>query len=109
MERTGYASGEFVWPLGLDPETWRGYRMTPEDVDRPFAEVAPEEIINAMADVAAQGVCTGDEELFRATLAVFGQRRFTGQTTARLDACRDIAVQGSRLIRTETGVWQVGA
>jgi hypothetical protein len=101
--------GEFVWPPGLNPETWRGYRTTPEDVERPLADVAPEEIINAMADVAAQRVCPGDEELFRATLAVFGQRRLTDQATARLQTCRDIAVQASRLIRTETGVWQAGA
>jgi hypothetical protein len=101
--------GEFVWPSGVDPDTWRGYRTTPEDVERPLSDVAPEEIINAMAAVAAERVCTDDEELFRATLALFGQRRLTGPTTARLEPCLDFALRASRLIRTETGTWRAGA
>jgi hypothetical protein len=101
--------GEFVWPSDVDPDTWRGYRTTPEDVERPLSDVAPEEIINAMAAVAAERVCTDNEELFRATLAVFGQRRLTGPTTARLETCLAFALRASRLIRTETGTWRAGA
>lgn len=101
--------GEFVWPTGLDPESWRGYRATPPDVERPLTDVCPEEIINAMAHVCADHVLSDDEGLFRATLAVFGQRRLTGPTTARLDACRDLAIQRSRLVRTASGAWRPAA
>jgi hypothetical protein len=101
--------GDFVWPPELDPKTWRGFRSTPPELDRPLSEVAPEEIINAMAAAAADQYCANDEALFRATLATFGQRRLTGPTTARLEACRDLAVSRSRLIRTERGAWRAGA
>lgn len=101
--------GDFVWPTNLDPTEWRGYRTTPDDVERPLTDVAPEEIVNAMADVAAGSSFANDEELFRATLSLFGQRRLTSQTTARLQECCALAVRDARLIRTEAGGWRTGA
>ncbi|WP_414641202.1 DUF4011 domain-containing protein [Baekduia sp.] len=100
--------GEFAWPADLDPDAWRGYRTTPEEIDRPLSDLAPEEIINAMADVSAHGQVTNEEELFRATLALFGQRRLTGQTTARLQSCLAVAQDASRLVRGDDG-WRAGA
>ena len=101
--------GEFVWPTGVDPEQWRGYRTTPEGVERPLTDVAPEEIINAMAAVAQGRRLASDEDLFRATLGLFGQRRLTSQTTMRLQACSKIAVEDARLVRTDEGGWLAGA
>lgn len=100
--------GDFAWPPDRDPATWRGFRSTPADLDRPLADIAPEEIVNAMAHVAAEQRCSDDESLFRATLAIFGQRRLTGPTTARLTACLHFAEQQSRLIRTGDGLWRPG-
>jgi len=97
--------GAFVWPSGLDPETWRGFRTTPEDLDRPLTDVAPEEIVNAMAHAASEQHCSDDEQLYRATLSMFGQRRLTTQTAARLGACRRLAEARARLVRTERGKW----
>jgi hypothetical protein len=101
--------GDFVWPTSLDPIEWRGYRTTPEGIDRPLTDVAPEEIVNAMAAVAGEYSIASDEELFRATLSLFGQRRLTSQTTARLQECCALAVRHARLIRTEAGGWRAGA
>ena len=103
------ALGTFVWPRHLDLQTWRGFRTTPDDVDRLLPEVAPEEIINAMAYVAAEYRPRDDEELFRSTLSLFGQRRLTGMTTERLEACRDLAVERSRLIFEDGRPWRAGA
>ena len=89
----------------LDADLWRGYRVTTGDVERPLADVAPEEIVNAMADVAARHRCADEEQLFRATLEVFGQRRLTGTTTTRLEACLRLAEGDARLIRGADGSW----
>ncbi|MGY4102499.1 DUF4011 domain-containing protein [Nocardia sp. R16R-3T] len=90
--------GTFVWPHQIDRTTWRGYRATPADLGRPFNEIAPEEIINAMNAVCA-GRELDEESLMRATLAVFNQGRLRGSSRNRLEACIDLAVQNGRLIR----------
>jgi hypothetical protein len=101
--------GEFVWPTGLDKDTWRGYRTTPATIGRPLTDIAPEELINAMADTANTNYYDDEHELYRATMLVFGQRRLTSQTIARLTACRQLAEKRSRLIKTEHGDWRGGA
>jgi hypothetical protein len=101
--------GEFVWPTGLDKDTWRGYRITPATINRPLTDIAPEELINAMAYTANAGRYDDEHELYRATMLVFGQRRLTSQTIARLAACRQLAEERSRLIKTEHGDWRGGA
>ncbi|HEY5429484.1 MAG TPA: DUF3320 domain-containing protein, partial [Solirubrobacteraceae bacterium] len=101
--------GEFVWPSGLDADVWRGYRTTPATVNRPLTDIAPEELINAMADTANASRYVDEHELYRATMLVFGQRRLTSQTIARLAVCRALAEERSRLIKTEHGDWRGGA
>ncbi|WP_210492100.1 DUF4011 domain-containing protein [Patulibacter sp. SYSU D01012] len=100
--------GDFVWPSQIDPATWRGYRATPADMVRPLADIAPEEIVNAMAAVCARSPITSDEQLFRETLAVFGQKRLTGTSQARLARCRDLGLAVSRLV-TDGERWRAGA
>lgn len=90
--------GDFVWPTQLNPTTWRGYRTTPPDLSRPLTHIAPEEIVNAMAAVCARLPIRDDEQLFRETLAVFGQRRLTGTSRTRLETCRDRALSHGRLV-----------
>ncbi|WP_084525968.1 DUF4011 domain-containing protein [Nocardia vaccinii] len=90
--------GAFVWPHQLDRMTWNGYRTTPDEVSRPLGEIAPEEIVNAM-----KAACTGSEldieSLLRATMAIFNQRRLTGPSRERLEACIDLGLTRGRLIR----------
>lgn len=90
--------GDFVWPTQLNRTTWRGYRTTPPDLSRPLTDIAPEEIINAMAAVCARSPIRDDEQLFRETLGAFGQKRLTGTSRARLEMCRDLAMTGGRLV-----------
>lgn len=91
--------GDFVWPTQIGPATWRGYRTTPSDLHRPLSDIAPEEIVNAMAAVCARTPIRDDEQLFRETLAVFGQKRLTGPSQARLARCRDLGLSASRLTK----------
>jgi len=39
---------KFVWPSDLDPATWSEFRPNDSTVDRPFVEICPVEIANAM-------------------------------------------------------------
>jgi hypothetical protein len=100
--------GEFVWPTQLDPTTWRGYRTTPADLVRPLTDIAPEEIVNAMAAVCARSPVRDDEQLFREALAVFGQKRLTTTSQTRLERCRDLGVAASRLV-ADGERWRAGA
>ena len=59
--------GTFVWPSDVDRTQWNGFRTTPSGFFRPLDEVAGEEIINALAFVARNGVCDL-EQLMRETL-----------------------------------------
>ncbi|MFD4402354.1 DUF4011 domain-containing protein [Nocardia sp. NPDC058499] len=90
--------GVFVWPHQVNPETWKGYRTTPEGLVRPLNDIAPEEIVNAM-----HAACTGreldPESLMRETMALFNQRRLAGPSRDRLEACMDLGLEGTRLIR----------
>ncbi|MEO6471862.1 MAG: DUF3320 domain-containing protein, partial [Aeromicrobium sp.] len=43
--------GHFAWPVGLDPETWSGFRTADKEVTRTLEEIAAEEIANAMLAV----------------------------------------------------------
>ncbi|WP_182347801.1 DUF3320 domain-containing protein [Tomitella gaofuii] len=90
--------GTFVWPRELDPARWRGYRSSLPGDDRPIADIAPEEIVNAMAAVCRRRALD-DEALLRETMAQFGIGRLGGNVRERLEACLDQGVRSGRLIR----------
>ena len=89
--------GAFYWAEGTGPESYQTFRRTPEGVPRPLAEVAPEEIANAMASIvrASHGITTG--ELLRETATVFGTGRLTSPVKARLEAVLAWAVREGRV------------
>lgn len=87
----------FVWPDQLDPDTWRGYRSTPADLTRALTDIAPEEIVNAMAQACSQ-VRLSEIDLMRENLASFGLKRLTASTEEHLRACIAFGVKAGRLI-----------
>ncbi|OZF48319.1 DNA/RNA helicase [Rhodococcus sp. 14-2470-1b] len=91
--------GSFVWPKELDRATWRGFRKTSSDLNRPLTDVAPEEIINAMMSVCARTGQPDYDVLLRQTLQTFNQKRLTGPTRERLEAVIELGVQRGRLIK----------
>jgi hypothetical protein len=94
--------GSFVWPADLDRIVWTGFRTTPSGFSRPLDEVAGEEIINALAYAARNGVYD-QEQLMRDTLSFFDQSRLTKQTADRLELCISKAERSGRLIRRGPG------
>ncbi len=93
--------GAFYWAEGTSPESYATFRPTPAGVARPLAEIAPEEVANAMAHLARLGHGIGREELLRETGAVFDARRLTPGVRSRLDAVLDWALAGGRLREEE--------
>ncbi|WP_280209045.1 DUF3320 domain-containing protein [Nocardia cyriacigeorgica] len=94
--------GVFVWPTDLDPNTWRGFRLTTGADKRRLDTICPEEIINAMCHVARGRVC-GRDALMRETLGLFNQRRLTENSAFRLEQCLDLAVRVGRLEQSGSG------
>ncbi|MFC0429797.1 DUF3320 domain-containing protein [Kutzneria buriramensis] len=88
-----------VWPKGLDPDTWEGYRRTLAAVQRPLDHVPLREIANAVVAKVRGAAGMGLGELRREVLAVFGGRRVTAGVAARLDAAVELAVASGRLVR----------
>ncbi|HWO66065.1 MAG TPA: DUF3320 domain-containing protein, partial [Umezawaea sp.] len=88
---------DVVWPVGMRPREWSGYRRTPEGVERSFEHVPTREVVNALVAVArgAAGMPVG--ELRREVLAVFGGRRVTASAAERLDAALEVGVRAGRL------------
>ncbi|MEY8040028.1 DUF4011 domain-containing protein [Saccharopolyspora cebuensis] len=78
----------FVWPAHRDPETWRGFRRTPDPGGRPFAAIPPEEIVNAMRHAFDSGRAGDTEQLRRATRESLGY----GKTTASMQRLMDQAL-----------------
>ncbi|MGO1287036.1 MAG: DUF4011 domain-containing protein [Cellulosimicrobium funkei] len=78
--------GAFVWPTGMDPDQWTGYRTPDVNASRRFDEIAPEEILNAMRLVVDSDPALGDEETLRRTATVFGVSRVSAGARARLEA-----------------------
>lgn len=90
--------GTFVWPRELDSHQWRGYRSILPGADRQIADIAPEEIINAMAAMCRRRALDADS-LLRETMAQFGISRLGGNVRERLEACLELGVRTGRLIR----------
>lgn len=94
----GTQLGSFAWPEQLDRDSWRGFRSTSAGMTRPLTEIAPEEIINAMA-VSCGPRGLEEEALMRATIAQFGQRRLTQGISERLATCIALGLESGRLLR----------
>ncbi|WP_062377042.1 DUF4011 domain-containing protein [Demequina pelophila] len=89
--------GTFVWPEGVTPESYAGFRPTPDGVDRPLDEVSPHELANAMASVARSAHGIEAEELMRETARVFDFSRLTARVRGRLEGVLAWATAEGRL------------
>jgi hypothetical protein len=98
---------DYLWPEGVDPAEWTGFRRQVSSTDRPIDHVAPEEIANAMAALCRASAGMRSEELLTQTAAVFGYKRRTPATTPALDAALKWALHRGRLTEQPTGLLTV--
>lgn len=81
----------FVWPESLDYSTWTEFRPNDSTVDRPFTEISPIEVANAMVFIAASKPGLDNDALDRETLRTFGKSRKTQSVVKHLALTRQIA------------------
>ena len=81
---------KFVWPTDLDPNTWGEFRPNDSTVDRPFMEISPVEIANAMRLLKNGTPSISSVDLDAATLQTFGRKRKTKQFATHLDKARTL-------------------
>lgn len=78
----------FVWPSDLDSAGWREFRPNDSTVERPFTEISPVEIANAMRLLRSESPGLSETDLDSATLRTFGRKRKTKQFAAHLTRAR---------------------
>lgn len=105
--RTRGAEPDFLWPPGVDPVTWRGFRPAGTD-PRDVTQVSLEELANALAHVARTSGGIVEQEALRATLALFGGRRLTAAVSDRLRQAVRFALDSGRVRRNDAGVLVAG-
>jgi hypothetical protein len=97
----------YLWPEGVDPATWTGFRRQMSSTDRALEQVAPEEIGNAMAALCRAGAGMRRDELLTQTAAVFGYKRRAASVTPVLEAALKIALDRGRLTEQPSGLLTV--
>ena len=90
IEQTPF--GVFVWAPGQDRENYADFRTARGVAVRSIEEIAPRELLNAMAYLARTGLGISREELVRETAGLFGFARMASKITAHLDAVIDYGV-----------------
>jgi hypothetical protein len=95
--RTASEFGDFVWPSGVDPSTWRGFRRNDGELARKVTEMAPEEVLNAMRVCVHVGQAVSMRELVELTARLFGHDRLTSAVRERLEALLNFGVESGAL------------
>ena len=75
---------DFVWPEGIDPETWEQFRPTPQEIQRDFVSISPVEIRNAARFVLDNNDDLDEDSFELAVLEIFGCRRRTDNVRSHL-------------------------
>ena len=95
----------FAWPTDVGPNDYRGLRVASDPDERPLLRhIALAEIANAMRFIAEQSFGATDDDVRRGALNLFGFRRMTTDSEARLDRALAFALQSGRLVRSVYGL-----
>jgi hypothetical protein len=99
--------GEYLWPDGVSPDSYAGFRRQASSTDRPIEHVAPEEIGNAMAALCRASAGMMADELLTQTAAIFGYKRRTATVTPALESALKLALHRGRLVEQPSGLLTV--
>lgn len=97
--------GSFVWPTGMNPDRWEGFRTNQASNDRAFEEIAPEEVRNAVVHALrfVPVAALTEEELLRSALELLGYRRKTEKIERLLRYGLHLASTDGRVVRNSSG------
>ncbi|MBU2489819.1 MAG: DUF4011 domain-containing protein [Proteobacteria bacterium] len=86
---------EVLWPLGMDPESYDGFRVPGEDPDssRKAEEIPLAEISNAVHHLLKHNLSAPEEEVIRETARIFGFRRTGPKVEARMRLGIELLIQ----------------
>ena len=97
IDRT--AVGDFAWPENVNPSEYVEVRTSAAGEGRVITEIAPQEVLNAMAQLARMAVAISEDELIRETAASFGIRRLTVGIREHLGTILDLGCDAATLAR----------
>lgn len=96
--------GDYFWPDELSPDTYTGYRVSPDRTEnRIVTEIGKVEIGNAMLSVMSQLQELDSENLIRQTMDIFGWTRKGKVILERLTAVLEWLTDSGRLETTPEG------
>jgi hypothetical protein len=98
---------DYLWPEGVDPASWTGFRRQMSSTDRPLEHIAREELANAMAALCRSSAGMRRDELLTQTAAVFGYKRRTATITPLLEAGLAFALERGSLTEQPNGLLTV--
>jgi hypothetical protein len=93
--------GDFVWLTAKHSENYTTYRRSSPE-QRDLSEVAPIELLNALADVLEMANSLTDDEAVREVALMFGVEKVTARVREHLRKVLNLALSES-LIRAEKG------
>jgi hypothetical protein len=97
----------YLWPEGVSPDSYAGFRRQTSSTDRPLEHVAPEELGNAMASLCRASAGMMTDELLTQTAAIFGYKRRTAAVTPALESALKLALHRGRLTEQPSGLLTV--
>ncbi|HET6383165.1 MAG TPA: DUF3320 domain-containing protein [Armatimonadota bacterium] len=95
----------WLWPRGMNPEDYSGYRTPGKDPDerRGPQDLPPQEIANAIADVVRRQVSLPESDLVREVAHLFGFHRTGAALDAAIRQGLDMALRGGKIHRAADG------
>jgi very-short-patch-repair endonuclease len=97
------ARGEFIWPHGIDPQTWTALRV-PDPARAPTyrdaEHIPPEEIANAAVHVVRAQVGLAREDLLRETATLLGFARAGARVRSAVAAGLTLAQERGLLVES---------
>ncbi len=96
--------GEHLWPEGMTPASYEGFRRQVSSTDRPIDQVAPEEVANAMGALCRAAAGMRRDELLTQAAAVFGHKRRSAAVTAVLEQALTAALERGKLTEQPNGL-----
>lgn len=100
-----FQRGEFIWPAGFDPATYRDFRTGENgDAPRDLPHIPPEEIANAAESLLRDAGSLDRDALAREVARVFGVQRMGSNVREALDGGMDLLVRSGRAVVRENRV-----
>jgi very-short-patch-repair endonuclease len=103
IPRTEEDEHTFYWPTGIDPTTYRTFRVADEtdDSKRHVADVAVEEIAALVRHVLESAGSTSRPDLARSVCRVIGMARTPADADARVSGVVDTMIATKELVETD--------